>query len=98
MPDSQSPLSRLAASTPVERPDRRKVSVVDTVPGLARDLAAVIAHEMQKDVSQRHSIKTLWELCQQGYPDFRGKMSYNGFWKYVTRKFDYHGSSTKKDS
>lgn len=98
MSDEQSPLSRLADRTPVSRPDRRKVSVIDSVPGLARDLEAHIAHEKQKPVEQRHAVKTIWEMCETAYPEFKGKMSYNGFWKYVVRKFDYHGNNPRKDS
>lgn len=88
-------LRDLAASTPAGTRDRRNVSAVDSIPGLKDDLAATIADENAKSPKDRHTIKALYRMACELHPELKDRIAYNGFWKYVTKTFKYHGGSQR---
>lgn len=85
-------LRSLAQRTTPGDGDRRKISVVDTFEGLRDDLAATIADQNAKPARDRHSIKAIYTMACSVYEGLDSQLTYNGFWKYITKTFNYRGA------
>lgn len=88
---------RARAAQVVPRPSGGRLSVIETIPGLVEDLRQTIEDQKNLAPARRLSVAQLFEMACDEYPELEESgLSYNAFWKYVTRVHRYRPRPRKE--